>query len=120
MDGEWIINLPWKSPPLSLNQRMHWAGKSRLTKEVRLIAKVKARHIPDLEECTVELVWFVNTKHRRDTDNPVLTLKALCDGLVDAEVVPDDTPEFMHKLPVRIEYRPKVAAGMQLIVREVE
>ena len=120
MTGEWVIHLPWKAPPLSLNQRMHWAVKSRLTKEVRLIAKVKARHIPDLEKCSVELLWFVNTKHRRDTDNPVLTLKALCDGLVDAEVVPDDTSEYMHKLPVRIVYRPKVAAGMHLIVSEVE
>lgn len=120
MVGEWIINLPWKSPPLSLNQRMHWAVKSRLTKEVRLIAKVKARGIPDLERCSVELVWFVADRRRRDTDNPVLTLKALCDGLVDAEVVPDDTPEFMRKEAVRIVYRPKVAAGMQLIVKEVE
>ena len=114
----WELDLPWKSPPLSLNQRMHWAVKARLTKDVRLVGMVKARLVPDLEKCSVELVWFVNTKHRRDTDNPVLTLKALCDGLVDAEVVPDDTPEYMTKLPVRIVYRPKVEAGMVLVVRE--
>ena len=72
----------------------------------------------DLEGRVVELVWFVTDKRRRDADNPVLTLKALCDGLVDAEIVPDDTPEYMTKLPVRIEYRPKVAAGMALVIRE--
>ena len=47
---------------MTLNQRMHWAVKARLTKEVRLIAKVKARGIPDLERCSVELVWFVTDK----------------------------------------------------------
>lgn len=104
---------------MTLNQRMHWAVKARLTKDVRLIAKVKARGIPDLERCSVELVWFVTDKRRRDADNPVLTLKALCDGLVDAEIVPDDTPEYMTKLPVRIEYVPKrVQAGMALVIRE--
>lgn len=116
---EWTLHLPWKTPPLTLNQRMHWAVKARLTKELRLIAKVKARSIPDLGRCTVELVWYVTDKRRRDADNPVLTLKALCDGLVDAEIVPDDTPEYMRKLPVRIEYRPKrTAAGMVLVIRE--
>lgn len=119
MARKWTLQLPWKSPPLTLNQRMHWAVKARLTKEVRLIAKVKARGIPDIERCSVELVWFVTDKRRRDADNPVLTLKALCDGLVDAEIVPDDTPEYMTKLPVRIEYVPKrVAAGMALVIRE--
>ena len=32
------------------------------------------------------------------------TLKALCDGLVDAEVVSDDTAEFMLKHMPRIVY----------------
>jgi hypothetical protein len=34
-------------------------------------------------------------------------LKALCDGLVDAEVVPDDVPEYMQKLMPAIRYVPK-------------
>ncbi len=116
----WTIHLPWKAPPLSLNDRMHWAPKARLTKQVRTIgfAKARASRIPDLEKCSVELVWYVNTRHRRDVDNPVLTLKALCDGLVDAEIVPDDTPEYMTKLPVRIEYRAKTAASLALVIRE--
>lgn len=116
----WTIEIPFKSPPLTLNQRMHWAMKARITKQLRLLAKVGARHIPDLEKCQVELVWYVNTRHRRDVDNPVPTLKALCDGLVDAEIVPDDTPEYMSKLPVRIEYRKGEPARLELCVMEVE
>ncbi len=118
----WDIPIPLKSPPLSLNDhRMHWAQRAKLTKQLRLIAMTGARSIPDLEKCSVELVWFVNTRHRRDVDNPVPTLKALCDGLVDAEVVPDDTPEYMSKLPVRIVYRPKSEgpACMVLWVEEI-
>ena len=121
MAREWTLHLPWKSPPLSLNQRMHWAVKARLTKQVRLVgfAKARASKIPDLEKCSVELVWFVNTKHRRDTINPMLTLKALVDGLVDAEVIPDDSHEYVQT-QVRIEYVPKSVrqAGLVLVVRE--
>ena len=120
MAREWTLHLPWKSPPLSLNQRMHWAVKARLTKEVRLIAKVKARGIPDLERCSVELVWYVTDKRRRDSINPMPTLKALVDGLVDAEVVPDDNYELVDT-QVRIEYVPKSErqTGMVLVIREV-
>ena len=46
-----------------------------------------------------------------------MILRALGDN--DAEIVPDDTPEYMTKLPVRIEYVPKrVMAGMALVIRE--
>ena len=112
----WTILLPYEAPPLSLNQRMHWAKKSKITKQVRMIARAGARHIPDLPACEVELVWFVKDRRRRDTDNPVATLKALCDGLVDAEVVPDDTPDYMHKRPVQIIYRPGQDAALELRV----
>lgn len=115
----WELPLPYKRPPLSLNGREHWAVKARITKELRLLAKVSARHIPDLERCSVELVWYVNDRRPRDSDNPFPTLKALCDGLVDAEVVSDDTHDLMKK-SVRIEYVPRNerTAGMVLVVRE--
>lgn len=113
----WVIDLPYDRPPLSLNQRQHWAVTHRITQELKLVAKVKARHIPELDKCSVELVWFVTDRRRRDVDNPVPTLKALCDGLVDAEIVPDDTPEYMAKLPVRIEHGKK--KGLQLIVKDI-
>lgn len=115
----WELELPYDRPPLTLNQRLHWARRAKLTKELRLLARLKGRHIPDLESCTVELVWYVNTKHRRDTINAMPTLKALVDGLVDAEVVPDDSHEYVQTL-VRIEYVPKTMrpAGLVLVVKE--
>ena len=111
----------WTTPPLSLNQRLHHMVKAKITKEVRSLMHAQARGIPPLERCEVRMVWFVNTKARRDDENPVLTLKALCDGIVDAEVVEDDTFEFMVKHMPRICYIPKRVdvAHIELTITEI-
>ena len=41
---EWTMSLPWPRPPLSLNDRMHWQVRHRLTVQVRQAAAVLARH----------------------------------------------------------------------------
>lgn len=54
-----------------------------------------------MQACQVTLHYRPRDNRRRDADNLVPTLKALCDGLVDAGLVPDDTPNYMHKhMPV--------------------
>lgn len=97
---------PWLSPPLSANQRLHWARRARLTADVRNATALLARQagVPAMGRCEVTLVWTVTDKRRRDTDNLYPTLKAACDGLVDAGIVPDDTPEFMVKHAPVIEH----------------
>lgn len=99
MNTHYTIPLPWIAPPLTLNQRMHFRPKAKLTAAVRAEGKAAAirANVPALARPSVQLVWLVTTRHRRDSDNLVATLKALCDGLVDAGVAADDTPEFMHK-----------------------
>lgn len=109
----------WASPPLHSNQRLHWAAKAKLTQMVRSAMHAHARHIPDLGKCEVELVWFVSDKRRRDADNVVPTLKALCDGLVDAEVVPDDTEAEMRKLMPRVVYEKGCTPHFEFTVRAV-
>lgn len=94
----------WEKAPLSLNYRFHRMKEANITKEIRSLMHASARRIPDLGKCRVELVWWVNTHHRRDEENIVPVLKALCDGLVDAEVVADDTPEYMVKMMPAIRY----------------
>ena len=42
----------------------------------------------------------------------------MCDGLVDAGIVPDDTPEFMDKRAPVIRYEPGGVARMELTVEE--
>lgn len=111
----------WTKAPLSLNDRKHYMAKAKITAEMRSEMHARARHIPDLGKCEVRLVWVVNDRRRRDEENVVPVLKALCDGLVDAEVVEDDTPEFMVKFMPEIRFAPKrvQAACFEFTVTEV-
>lgn len=108
----------WPRPPLNANQRLHWAAKSKLTRDVRDTAAFKAKSagVPEVDHVSVRLVWVVTDKRRRDTDNTYPTFKAMCDGLVDAGIVPDDTPQFMTKLAPQIRYEPGGTARIELEV----
>lgn len=101
----WTFEMSGPRPPLSMNDRSHWAKKSKVTKDLREEAFWRARSakIPTLTKCRVQITWVVPDSRRRDEDNPVPTAKAVYDGIVDAGVVPDDTPEYMEKPTVKIE-----------------
>lgn len=92
-----VLDFDYVRPPLTANQRHHWREKAAITADVRTAARFLARRIPYLERCEVSLRWYVSDARRRDADNIVPTLKAMCDGLVDAGVVSDDTPNLMVK-----------------------
>ncbi len=111
----------WTKAPLSLNYRMHRMAEAKLVKELRTMMHTKARHIPFMTRCEVSLVWYVNDRRRRDDENPITTMKALCDGLVDAEVVEDDTAEYMLKHMPRIVYVNKLTdtAHFEFTVTEI-
>jgi len=117
--AEWRIALPFVKPPLTSNQRMHWSEKAPVTAQVRraTAALVRNAGIPKMDRCEVGLVWQVTIKRRRDADNLVPTLKAACDGIVDAGVVPDDTPDLMGKTMPTIVQAEK--AGLFLTIREL-
>lgn len=117
MVSEWLFYLPYTSPPLTENQRFHHQKKARIVKQVRQTAFILAHGIPPLGRCEVHLTWYVTTKHRRDEDNIVPTLKALCDGLVDAHIVADDTKEFMTKLMPEIVQLDKGQGSARMTLR---
>lgn len=87
-----LINLPWTQPPLTANQRMHWAKKARITREVRDTATVLARHhkAPHTDRLVVSLHYRPKDKRRRDTINLTSLQKVLVDGIVSAGVIDDD------------------------------
>lgn len=99
------IPVPLAKNPLSLNGRMHWRTKAGHTKQWRGYAALRAMHVKPMRACDVTLTWYVTDHRRRDEDNLYLLIKALCDGIVDAGVVPDDTAEYMNKR-CRIELAP--------------
>ncbi|QPE04105.1 hypothetical protein IT882_12970 [Microbacterium schleiferi] len=122
--GTYVLDLRWAVPPLTLNQRLHKQVKAKVTRQVRDKARTLAANLgmPVMDRPCVQLVWLVTSRHRRDADNVVPTLKALADGLVDAGVARDDTPEFMEKpMPVIAYARGHhKAPGMFLVVWDAE
>ena len=98
------VDLPYAKPPLSMNDRQHWAVKARITAGVRTSTArlAKAASVPTgLAHVTVTLCYRPKANRKRDADNLVPVLKACCDGLVDHGLTTDDTPDLMTKaMPV--------------------
>lgn len=102
----WVLSPEWDHPLDSMNARPFWAVRAKSTERNRSWATnaAVAALIPPLEHCIVEMVWTVPDRKVRDAENPMYDLKAVCDGLKDAGIVPDDVPKYMTKLIPRIEY----------------
>ena len=118
---EWELVFPWPRPLLNANQRMHWAQKATITRQVRGAGELMMRdaNIPALGRVEIGLDWYVKDRRRRDPDNLFPTYKALADALVDAEIVPDDTPEYVTRLMPRIVSDPYTEPRIILTVKEL-
>lgn len=124
----WSFDLEYDRAPrgLSANDRSHWSIKSRSTKRVRgeVFRAVTDLGIPRLARCRVEVVWVVNTKHRRDTDNLAPFLKAIYDGIgsdrgISAAIVADDDPDHMEKPAATIEYDRGASPHFRVSIRDL-
>jgi crossover junction endodeoxyribonuclease RusA len=109
----------YTKPPLSLNDRTHWRVKAKHTADIRAWIREWAwHHVPACSVTDVTLHYVPRDARRRDADNLVPILKACCDGLVDAGVVPDDTPELMRKHMPVIDAPNRADPHLYLVVRE--
>jgi crossover junction endodeoxyribonuclease RusA len=112
---------------LTANQRLHWAQKARLTKDLRFLGKiVTAPHLDRLDpddqaaafhdraHLTVHVGW--PDKRRRDVANISPTIKALLDGIVDAGLLPDDDDTHL----IGPDLRPYVAAMRGHVILDFE
>jgi crossover junction endodeoxyribonuclease RusA len=97
---EWDLPLPF-TVPLSMNDSSPMSKVGRMmradrVKAFRHASFVLAQHagIPALQRFTVVLNWRPPTNRRRDVENYFATVKPCVDGIVDAGVAPDDTPEY--------------------------
>lgn len=111
--GPWMFTLDYPRAPkgLSANDRTHWSVKAGATADIRLevMAKVRALHLGQLERVSVQVVWVVKDRQRRDTDNLAPFMKAIFDGIgankgASARLVDDDDPEHMSKPGAQIRY----------------
>ena len=92
---------------MNLNQRWHWAKQARVTRRWRdtaaYAAVVAARGIPlPLGPSTIRTTIAVYGRLRRDPANYTPTVKACVDGLVDAGLWPDDTPDWVETIEPRL------------------
>ncbi len=124
----WEIRLPWTKPPASANDRDHWRVKARKVSTIRQSAKYIVQDAMSAfpfpmpatpKRIAVGLTYVPRDKRRRDPDNLVVPLfKALCDGIVDAGIVPDDTPAYMVRSMPQI-LPPDGDPRLVLTIREV-
>lgn len=101
------IPLSFKTPPLNLNQRNHWARDAKIRKQLReevFLRCLSMKIRRPAKFVKVEFHYRPRLDLRRDTDNIQPTVKSLCDGLgprtkgsAGYALVPDDTPEFMAR-----------------------
>jgi crossover junction endodeoxyribonuclease RusA len=87
---------------MTMNLRDHWRTKAAKTKAWREATcggtlwgayADLSHHTPPAE---LHFEMEVPDKRRRDPHNYYPTIKAIVDGLVDAQLWPDDTPEWVH------------------------
>lgn len=116
----WTLVLPNKRPPLKPNDRMHWALRARLTREMRLTALVCAKRagIPPLGRSAVTVTWFPPDARRRDANSLSAASKAWVDGLVDAGVWPDDDPAHVASETYRIGPMDRDDPRIEIEIRE--
>lgn len=117
---EWTLILPMATP-MSLNHRdNHWvrADKVKTVRDATHVLALQAK-IPRCNKVAVTLIYTPRDGRRRDPLNLVPTLKACEDGLVDAKVVPDDTPQWLESRMPLID-APDGSVGVARLVLLVE
>lgn len=128
----WRVRLPYTSPPLSANQRLHPMARHRLVHDVRADVATLCRVLPKLERVAVELHYVPRDRRRRDEENLAPLLKACIDALTPsrrtrkgvapgAGVIPDDTPAHVVSATCHLGEPDGSGTGhLYLIVREVD
>lgn len=94
-----VIEFPAPAPLLNMNQRSHWRTQRANARAWRSATTIYAREqLPrgvQLSPSIVSIELPVLGARRRDPHNYFPTVKPIVDGLVDAGLWPDDTPEWV-------------------------
>lgn len=118
----WTLLMPY-GELLTSNQRLHHMAEHRIRRRLRSEAEqtARTRQLPRLERAAVHYVLHPRPINRkRDPGNWAPTAKAYVDGLVDAELLPDDNSG--HLRGPYPEIGPPVSTGlarMSLVIIEL-
>lgn len=116
----WTLTILAPTDWLNLNQRLHWAEKARRTKAWRLAGQVYARNqgMPkNLDKVQITAHIIKPTNRAYDAHNLIPTVKAIIDGLVDYQLITDDTNK--HLIGPDMREGDKGQAGVQVTIKEI-
>lgn len=96
--GRMIVELPWPSPKLHPNARVHWSVRSKAAKAARRTAALFTIHaqgrnlriFDGMTRVPVALTFHPPDRRKRDTDGMLSACKSQLDGLADALMVNDN------------------------------
>lgn len=115
------IFIPGELPDLNKTIKLtkkHWTAYSREKKEwTESIAWQVKKLRPIKGRAMFEFFWFCRDK-RKDPDNIAFAKKHILDGLVVAEVLPDDNWKYVCTFIDHFEVKPN-NVGVWLIIRSV-
>lgn len=96
----WLLE--HQARPLTLNaeRAAHWRQHRATTAEWReaFAWLARAKHVPRLDRIQVTVTPVLADRRSQDVGACFPSVKAAIDGLVDAGVIPDDTPAHMARL----------------------
>ena len=124
-DESIVIILPLPNKVLSANFTVGGIGgrmmKATATKKYRRLTcrAIENERIESLPwgRVSVTAIFYYESKRRRDEDNAMYSLKAVYDGIVDAGVVGDDTPEYMKRNVPVLTYDPSCPTVVLTLTR---
>lgn len=113
-----VYRLEHAARPWSVNKRMHHMATARLTAEWRQAFKILALQakVPHFTAVRIKVIpAAANGRWRQDVGACFPAAKAAIDGLVDAGVLDDDTPDQV----VELTFVPVRRRGVDALVIEI-
>lgn len=117
--GSAVLRFDAPAKVWSTNERLHWSKAAELRREWRTAGWVYGLKLTrPRPPGAVQVTLPFRDRRRRDPHNYVGTVvKSIIDGLVDAGVWPDDTPEYVSVLEPVIEVGPQAQVVVRIIPR---
>lgn len=116
MTSRWVLY--FEQIPPGPNDSMTLRSRLRLKKTWREVAAQRAQiqRIPKLDRVRLSVVFYRRAVGLADEDNDRARLKHVVDGLVRAEVLPNDTRQYVEWGTVTEERGPR---GMALVIERI-
>lgn len=115
---EWILYFNERPWTLNAERTWHYQTRAKHVKRWRdaFSDDAKFRGIPPLGRISVEALPILPTRRLQDTANCFPAVKAAIDGLVDAQVIEDDNPNFLDSIKFYSPAYVKGEAGLYIKV----